>query len=80
MVYVNIPFVIENNRIDRALATKELSVLGISDESKNDALAAIYSKLPRGVHFTEPAHAVELQAALSSLGVPYRQSEEPDYG
>lgn len=79
MVYINIPYVVENDRIDRALATKELDILKIDEAAKYDAFAAIYNKRPRGVDFVDKAQADLLEAALLRLGVPYRRSHEADY-
>ena len=79
MVYVNIPYVIENNRIDRDVTTKELAVLDIDEAAKHEAFAAIYNKRPRGVDFSDPQQATRLQGALSRLGVPYRRTPESEY-
>lgn len=81
MVYIDIPFVNENKRIDRVLIEKELQSLTISEEAKKDAFDAIYNRLPRGVEF-DSAHlsdAVELQNVLRRLGVPYRQIESSEF-
>lgn len=80
MVYIDIPFVIENNRIDRALARKEIQVLDISDDVKNDAFEAIYHRNPLGVNFANKdlKQAQSLQTVLSKLGAPYRQVEIED--
>jgi len=79
MVFVNIPYVVENDRVDPSLVGKELKLLNISEAAKHDAFAAIYNKLPRGVNFENVTQALELQKVLHHLGVPYRQSEESDY-
>ena len=79
MVYVNIPYVAENDRIDPSLVGKELSVLNISEAAKHDAFDAIYNKHPRGVSFTDLVEASVLQRALYRLGVPHRQTNEPEY-
>ena len=79
MVYVNIPYVIENDRLDPSRVGKELGVLPISEGAKHDAFAAIYNKHPRGVSFDNPSDAVLLQKALYSLGVPFRTTPESDY-
>lgn len=79
MVYVNIPYVAENDRIDPLLVGKELGVLDISEDAKYEAFDAIYNKRPRGVNFTDLVEASLLQRALYRLGIPYRQSNEPDY-
>lgn len=79
MVYINIPYVPENDRIDRSLTAKELKILDIGEEAKYQAFEAIYHKHPRGVNFESMEKAVLLQGALARLGVPYRQSTESDY-
>ena len=81
MVYINIPFVDENKRIDKDLAEKELQNLTISDEAKQIAFEAIYNKLPRGIEFdnADLKDAVALEKVLHRLGVPFRQSEAPEF-
>lgn len=79
MVYVNIPYVPENDRIEAYLAQRELAALNISEAAKHEAFEAIYKKRPRGVEFSNPAHAVSLGNALHRLGVPYRTTPESDY-
>lgn len=80
MVYIDIPFVIENNRIDKNLAIKELEVLDISDEAKNEAFRAMYHRQPLGVNFANKdlKQALALQAALTKLGAPFRRVEIDD--
>ncbi len=81
MVYINIPFVEENKRIDKDLAEKELENAQISYEAKVTAFDAIYNKLPRGVEFASEKlkEASALETVLQRLGVPYRQSELPEF-
>ena len=79
MVFVNIPYVVENDRIQADIAQKELEALSISESAKHDAFAAIYNKRPRGVSFDSLADAVLLQKALYRLGVPYRTTAESDH-
>jgi len=79
MVYVNIPYSAENERVDRDVAVAELKRVDISDSDRREAFEAIYHKRPRGVHFTDLQKAVQLQTALARLGVAYRQSEESEY-
>ena len=81
MVYINIPYVPENNRIDKDFARKELQSLDISVTAQQSAYAAIYNLNPRGVNF-EPKDSVEaliLESALNRLGIPYRRTEESEY-
>jgi hypothetical protein len=79
MVYVNIPYCVENDRIDRDITAKELSILDIGEGDMSEAFAAIYNKRPRGVSFKEPRKALLLEAALGRLGVGYRRSSESEY-
>jgi hypothetical protein len=79
MVYINIPYVAENDRIEAHRAQAELEALSISESAKHYAFAAIYNKRPRGVSFDDPNEAIVLQRALYRLGVPYRASRESDY-
>lgn len=81
MVFVNIPYLPENDRIGRELTKKELEALDISDNAKENAYAAVYHKRPRGVDF-DSKHSVEaimLEDLLYKLGIPYRRSEESEY-
>ncbi|CAN5441512.1 hypothetical protein BH10ACI1_BH10ACI1_18370 [soil metagenome] len=81
MVYINIPFVEENKRIDMDLAEKELENANISYEAKVTAFDAIFHKLPRGVEFDNEhlKEAIALEMVLQRLGVPYRQSEFSEF-
>lgn len=81
MVYINIPYIPENNRIERDFVRKEIDCLSISADAKDSAFAAIYNLRPRGVNFEgqEAAEAGVLAGALSRLGIPYRQSEDSEY-
>jgi hypothetical protein len=79
MVYVNIPYVPENDRVDREITARELQILNIDEDAKQEAFAAIYNKRPRGVDFTDPQQAFRLQETLQRLGVPYRESPESEY-
>jgi hypothetical protein len=81
MVYINIPFVIENNRIDKEAAKRELQILEISEDAKHEAFEAIYNRNKRGVNFERKntKEAVLLEQALHRLGVPFRQSEKSEY-
>ena len=79
MVYINIPYVVENDRIDRTVTAKELQILSISETAKHDVFNAIYNKHPRCIDLDDKNQASQLQEALSRLGVPYRQSNESEY-
>jgi hypothetical protein len=81
MVYINIPYIPENNKINKDVAKKEIQSLDINNNAKQSAYAAIYNLHPRGVNF-ERKNAVEafmLEDVLKRLGVPYRKSEESEY-
>jgi len=79
MVYINIPYVVENDRIDRDVTARELQVLNIDEAARYEAFEAIYHKRPRGVNFTDADQATLLEAALRRLGVPFKRSNESDY-
>lgn len=81
MVFINIPFVIENNRIDKNFARNELQILDISEEAKQEAFKAIYDRKIRGVNFDDKdtKEVLLLEKTLARLGVPFRQTEEPEY-
>ena len=81
MVYVSIPYVPENNRIDKDLVKKEIEILDITKNAKKVAMAAIYHKKPHGVNFESKnsVEAIILENLLSRLGIPYRRLEQSDY-
>lgn len=80
MVYINIPYTPENNRVDKATAKKELEALNISDSAKLKAYAAIYNLIPRGVKFEnrELPQARLLENALRRLNISFKQTAEPE--
>ena len=80
MVYIDIPYVVENNRINKDLVKKEIEILNISERAKQSAYAAIYNFRPRGVDFrgNEAVEAILLEVVLKKLGVPYRRINEPE--
>ena len=81
MIYIEIPYVSENNRIDKLMAKKEIQILAISDSAKQGAYEAIYNLNPRGVSFdtNKSVEASLLEKTLKRLGVPYRKSEDSQY-
>lgn len=80
MVFINIPFVAENKRIDRESTRRALESLNISEDEKAEAYDAIYNLNPRGVSFGENLQgATELENALIRLNVPFRRSEKSEY-
>ena len=81
MVYISIPYVPENNRINKDLVKKEIDILGIGDDEKQIVYKAIYNLKPRGVDFkgTDTVEVSKLESTLRKLGIPYRRLEESDY-
>lgn len=81
MVYVSIPYVPENNRIDKDLVKKEIQCLEIPENAKEVAIEAIYHLKPHGVDFAgkNSVDAIILEGLLSKMGIPYRRLEKSDY-
>lgn len=79
MVYINIPYMPENDTIDKDFAIQQIQTLDISDEAKWEAYKAIYNLHPRGVAFESLAEALQLETVLKKLGVPYRQTETSEF-
>ena len=77
MLFMDIPFAVENKRIDKENARRELAALEISQSAKDEVFEAIYNMRPRGVNFedSEIKQAQLLERLLSKLGVPYRLAE-----
>ena len=80
MVYINIPYYVENDRIDRDTVIKEIQALDINENAKYEAFEAIYNRKPHGVSFDDNSlkEAVQLETVLKRLGIGYRQSEESE--
>ena len=78
MVNIEIPYSSENNRIDKENAKKEIQILNISDEEKDEVFRAIYNIKPRIVSLNgKDADGINrLQQTLGRLGVPYRKIED----
>lgn len=78
MVYIDIPFAVENQRVDRGMMKEEIGRLTISDEAKRSTLAAIYNFKPRGVEFAvgEMSQVTLLEEILVRVGVPFRRMEQ----
>ena len=78
MIYLEIPFVSENNRVNRTSAENELQILKLSDAAKADVFDAIYHYYPKGVSFenNEMEQVLSLENALSRLRIPFRQVVE----
>lgn len=81
MVFINIPFVHENKKIDADVVAKELAALNISEDAKYEIFQAIYNMKPRGVEFEDQdlKEVKLLENILAKLGIPYRQSEVSEF-
>lgn len=81
MVFINIPYVPENNRIEKDLVSRELEILDISEEAKWNSFEAIFNNLPRGVAFEGRDAGKEnlLENVLRKLDISFRQTEESEY-
>jgi hypothetical protein len=81
MVYISIPYVPENNRIDKDLVKKEIEILSIDDDEKYKVYEAIFNLKPRGVDFKgrDTVEIGKLESTLRKLGIPYRRLVESDY-
>lgn len=78
MVYIEIPFAAENNRVSKTIAENEIQILDISNEAKAEVFEAIYHRRPNGVSFEdkEIEQVVLLENLLRRLGIPYRQVKD----
>ncbi len=81
MLFMDIPFVVENKRIDKENTRKELAALELSQSIKDDTLEAIYNRKPLGVMFEngDLKQAQLLERLLSKLGIPYRLAEVSEF-
>jgi hypothetical protein len=81
MLFMDIPFVVENKRIDKENTRKELAALELSQTIKDEALEAIYNLKPRGVLFDNKdlKQAQLLERVFSKLGIPYRLAEVSEF-
>jgi predicted transcriptional regulator len=78
MVYLEIPYIAENNRVNRTTAQNEIQILKISNEAKADVFEAIFNRRPNGVSFEDKEidQVLLLEKVLGKLGIPYRQVKE----
>ena len=78
MLYIEIPYVAENNRVSKTSAKNEIQILDISDEAKADVYEAIFHRRPSGVSFEDKdlEQVLLLENALRRLGIPYRHVKE----
>lgn len=81
MLFMDIPYVVENKRIDKEKVQKELAALDINETVRTETFAAIYNLKPRGVLFENKdlRQAQMLERVLSKLGVPYRLAEVSEF-
>lgn len=81
MIYINIPYVPENDRIDRDLLKREIQILDICPSAKESIYKAIYNLRPRAVEFDnrELVNAIMLEDLLKRMGVPFRRTDQPEY-
>jgi hypothetical protein len=81
MLFLDIPFVAENKRVNKDNVQKELAALDIDETVRSETLAAIYNLKPRGVLFenNELRKAQMLEKVLSKLGIPYRLAEVSEF-
>lgn len=81
MVFINIPFVHENKKIDADILVKELTALNISEDAKYETFQAVFNMKPHGVEFEDKdlKEVKLLENILAKLGIPYRQSEVSEF-
>jgi hypothetical protein len=81
MLFLDIPFVVENNRIDKEKVQRELAILDINETTRKEAFAAVYNLKPRGVLFenTDLRQAQMIERVFSKLGIPYRLAEVSEF-
>ncbi len=75
MIYLEIPYVSENNRVDKTILQNEIENLSISREAKAGVFDAIFNYFPREVDFKNEdlKEVVILEGVLHRLGIPYRR-------
>lgn len=81
MLFLDIPYVVENNRIEKEKVQRELALLEIDEKARNEAFAAVYNMRPRGVLFENKdlRQAQMLEKVFSKLGIPYRLAEVSEF-
>jgi hypothetical protein len=77
MVYINIPYVVSNDSIDKDTMINAIRALDISEDAKYQAYEAIYNNVPTGVSFADEGmgESYLLERMLRRLGIPHRQSK-----
>lgn len=81
MLFLDIPYVVENNRIEKEKVQRELALLEIDEKARSEAFAAVYNMRPRGVLFENKdlRQAQMLEKVFSKLGIPYRLAEVSEF-
>lgn len=81
MLFMDIPFVVENKRVEKDKVQRELALLDMSETARTEVFAAIYNPKPRGVLFENKdlRQAQMLERILSKLGIPYRLAEVSEF-
>jgi hypothetical protein len=80
-MYINIPYVPENDLIDRDTFAKELGAIEISEDARYRAFAAVYGIRPRRVTFeiNESTQLRKLLDLLIRFGIGHRVTTEFEY-
>ena len=81
MLFMDIPYVRENERIEKETVLKELALLTINETVRDEAFAAVYNPKPRGVTFEDGDlwQAQMLSRVFIKLGIPYRLAEVSEF-
>ncbi len=81
MLFLDIPYVVENNRIEKEKVQRELALLEIDEKARSEAFAAVYNMRPRGVLFENKdlRQAQMLEKVFAKLGIPYRLAEVSEF-
>lgn len=77
MIHLEIPYIAENSRINRANTANEIETLQISKELKAEIFDAIFNYYPREIAFENKdlKEVISLESILHRLGIPYRRIE-----
>lgn len=75
MITLEIPYVTENNRINKTIVENEIQNLQISQEKKAGVFDAVFNYFPRQVDFNNEdlKEIILLESVLHRLGIPYRR-------
>lgn len=77
MIHLEIPYIAENSRINRANTANEIETLQISKELKAEIFDAIFNYYPREIAFENKdlKEVISLESIPHRLGIPYRRIE-----